>query len=156
MKACVFSDSHGYTGNMVAAIELEKPDFCFFLGDGERDIARLNEKYPDLPIYAVRGNCDFSTKLKNCLRCEVDGVSVFLTHGHMSYVKYDYNLETLTSQALEADADIALFGHTHSQHLSESNGVTLLNPGSIGRGYYPSYAVIDFEGGRFSADLRSI
>lgn len=156
MKACVFSDSHGYAGNMITAIELEKPDFCFFLGDGERDIAKLNEQYPDLPVYAVRGNCDFGTSLKNCLRCEVDGVSVFLTHGHMSYVKYEYRLETLTSQAIEAKADIALFGHTHEQHMSESNGVTLLNPGSVGRSYYPGYAVLDFENGKFRAELKAI
>jgi putative phosphoesterase len=156
MKACVFSDSHGYTGNMKAAIELEKPDFCFFLGDGERDLSRMAETYPDLPFYAVRGNCDFGTKLENLMICEVEGVRLFLTHGHLSYVKYEYDLETLTSQAREAEADIALFGHTHSQHLSENHGVTLLNPGSIGRGYYPSYAVLNIENGRFSVDLKSI
>ena len=156
MKACVFSDSHGYAANMISAIELEKPDFCFFLGDGERDLARLEAKFPGLPVYAVRGNCDFGTELKNVLICEVEGIRVFMTHGHLSYVKYDYRLETLISQALEAEADIALFGHTHSQHLSESNGVTLLNPGSVGRGYYPGYAVLEFENGKFRADLRSI
>lgn len=156
MKACVFSDSHGYAENMISAILLEKPDFCLFLGDGERDLARLENKFPDLPVYAVRGNCDFGTELKNVLICVVDGVTIFMTHGHLSYVKYEYNLETLASQAKEAGADLALFGHTHSQHISEFNGVTLLNPGSIGRGYYPAYAVLNIENGRFSADLKSI
>ena len=156
MKICVFSDSHGYAANMISAIELEKPDIVLFLGDGEKDLARLEEKFPELQIYAVRGNCDFGTKLKNLLIVKVDGVTIFMTHGHLSYVKYDYRLETLTSQALEAGADIALFGHTHEQHLSESNGVTLLNPGSAGRGYYPGYAVLEIENGRFHADLKAI
>ena len=156
MKACVFSDSHGYAGNMVAAIELEKPDICFFLGDGERDIASITEKYPELPVYAVRGNCDFRSAAKKVLICVVDGVKIFMTHGHLSYVKHDYNLETLTSQAIEAGADVALFGHTHCQHLSDNQGVMLVNPGSIGRGYYPSYAVLNIENGRCSADLKAI
>lgn len=156
MKACVFSDSHGYAGNMITAIELEKPDVCFFLGDGERDIAKLMEQYPDLPVYAVRGNCDFGTKFKSSLCCEADGVRIFMTHGHMSYVKYEYDLETLTSQAVEAGADIALFGHTHEQHLSESRGVTRLNPGSAGRGYYPAYAVLHIEKGKFRTELKAI
>lgn len=156
MKACVFSDSHGYAGNMMAAIELEKPDFCFFLGDGERDIAKVIDKYPDLPIYVVRGNCDFRTEAKSALCCEVEGIVIFATHGHLSRVKYDFDLETLTSQAVEAGASVALFGHTHCQQLCESRGVTLLNPGAIGRGYYPSYAILTIENGRCIADLRSI
>ena len=156
MKICVFSDSHGYAGNMFAAIELEKPDACIFLGDGERDIARVIEEYPDLPVYAVSGNCDFRTDLSSSLFCEIGGVRIFATHGHLSRVKYDYDLETLTSQAVEAGADVALFGHTHSQQLCESRGVTLLNPGSIGRGYYPSYAVLTIENGRYMTDLKTI
>ena len=54
------------------------------------------------------------------------------------------------------DAYIALFGHTHYQHLSENDGVTLLNPGTVGYGYYPGYAVLNIENGTFSAELRSI
>lgn len=79
-----------------------------------------------------------------------------MTHGHMSYVKYEYDLETLTSQAVQAGADIALYGHTHEQHLSESRGVTLLNPGSAGRGYYPGYAILYLENGRFHVELKAI
>jgi putative phosphoesterase len=156
MKICVFSDSHGYAANMINAIELEKPDLCFFLGDGERDIAKVEAKYPDLPVYAVRGNCDFRSDMKSLLICVVDGVKIFMTHGHLSNVKYEYEYDTLTSQALEAEAQIALFGHTHDQHLSENRGVMLLNPGSVGRGYYPSYAVLNIKDGFYNADLKAI
>ena len=156
MKICVFSDSHGYEGNMIAAIELEKPDMCFFLGDGERDIARVMDRYPDMPVYAVRGNCDFRTDLGSSLVCEVEGVTILATHGHMSNVKREENLDTLASQALEAGADVALFGHTHCQNLSWNYGVMLLNPGSAGRGYYPGYAVLTAEDGRCRAELKAI
>lgn len=156
MKACVFSDSHGLVGHMITVIELEKPDICFFLGDGERDVIRLEEHFPDLPIYAVRGNCDFRTDLQRLIVCNVEGVIIFATHGHLSNVKYEDDLRTLTYQAKEAGADIALFGHTHCQHLSENDGITLLNPGPAGFGYYPGYAVLNIENGTFTAELRSI
>lgn len=156
MKICVFSDSHGYAGNMIAAIELEKPDACFFLGDGERDIAGIIGKYPDLPFYVVRGNCDFGTEHSSSICCVADGVRIFATHGHLSNVKREMELDTLTSQALESGADIALFGHTHRQELTERFGVTLINPGSAGRGYYPGYALLTIENGSFTADLKSL
>lgn len=156
MKICVFSDSHGYDANMIAAIELEQPEACFFLGDGERDIERIMEKYPDLPVYAVKGNCDFRSERSSSLVCKVEGITILAVHGHLSNVKYEDRLDTLTMQAREAGADIALFGHTHHQHLSNSCGVTLMNPGSVGRGYYPCYGVLTIENGRFLADLRTI
>lgn len=156
MKICVFSDSHGYDGNMRAAIELERPDACFFLGDGERDIARVAESCPELPIYAVRGNCDFGTDRSSSLVCELEGVTIFATHGHLSNVKREAEFYTLASQAAEAGASVTLFGHTHTQHLSQLLGVTLVNPGSAGRGYYPSYAVLNIEGGSCAAELKAI
>ena len=156
MKACVFSDSHGLVGHMITAIELEKPDICFFLGDGERDLARLEDHFPDLPIYAVRGNCDFNTDLQRLILCNVEGVIIFATHGHLSNVKREDDFRTLIYQAKEAGADIALFGHTHYQYLAEHDGITLLNPGSAGYGYYPGYAILNIENGTFTAELRTI
>ena len=141
---------------MIAAIELEKPEMCFFLGDGERDIAEVIEKYPDLPVHAVRGNCDFRSEYGSSLVCEVEGVTIFASHGHNYYVKYEPELDTLTSQAIDAGAEIALFGHTHSQHLSYNRGVMLLNPGSAGHSYYPCYAILNVENGHCTADLRAL
>lgn len=156
MKICVFSDSHGFADNMMNAVRLEKPDAVFFLGDGERDIAGLETAFPELTVYAVRGNCDFRSNAASTMCCVLGGVTIYATHGHLSDVKYDPRLELLTSQALEAGADVALFGHTHRQHISDSMGVTLINPGECGRGWYPGYAVLTVNNGHFSADLKTI
>jgi putative phosphoesterase len=152
MKACVFSDSHGVAKNMIAAIELEKPDFCFFLGDGERDIDKIRGKYPDLPIYAVRGNCDFRSDLNRLIICNVEGVIIFATHGHLSNVKYEDELNTLTYQAKEAGADIALFGHTHEPFFTEipadekhEKPLLIFNPGSLRAG---SFGLLTIVGGK--------
>lgn len=154
MKICVFSDSHGYEGNMTAAIGLEVPAMYFFLGDGERDFEDVRRLFPDIPAIAVRGNCDFRSSLSISHTYEAGGIRIFATHGHMYNVKYERELETLSAAAQRAGADVALFGHTHRQYLSEKNGLLIVNPGSIGLGIYPCYAVLNIEGGKCRADLK--
>ena len=156
MKLCVFSDSHGNAGNMIAAIERERPALCFFLGDGERDLDTVRERFPALPFYAVRGNCDGRSKLSASLVCAVGGVRIFACHGHRYDVKYESVPESLLSAAKEAGADAALFGHTHRAYLARRDGVTLLNPGSIGRGEKPCYGVLLPEGGVLRAELKTL
>lgn len=141
---------------MIKAIELERPALCFFLGDGERDFDALLDRYPALPFYAVRGNCDFRSQASSSVICNIMGVSIFATHGHMYNVKYEPSLDTLTARAVEAGADVALFGHTHQQYMSYQMGVLVINPGSIGRGTYPCYAVLEIDKGNCSADLRTL
>ena len=58
MKFCVFSDSHNHTEHMLLALGQERPDAMLFLGDGERDLAAVFKRFPNLPVYAVQGNCD--------------------------------------------------------------------------------------------------
>ena len=154
MKICVFSDSHGYADNMKAAVGIEKPDMIIFLGDGIRDFEEVTDMFPDIPAYAVKGNCDYFSMLKNSVTIEAEGAMIFATHGHLSYVKHDPELETLTSQAREAGADVALFGHTHRQHLSENYGVLLVNPGTAGFPNHPNYAVLNITNGVCSAELK--
>ncbi len=156
IKACVFSDSHGCPNNMTAAVELERPDLVFFLGDGERDLRDLQERFPSLSYYAVRGNCDLVSDLGSFLACTVDGVRILAVHGHRHRVKYEPGLETLTAAAKEAGTSLALFGHTHCQALECRDGVTLLNPGSAGWGTYPAYAVLFLENGCFRAELKAL
>ena len=36
----VFSDSHGYSGNMLHVLSAGLPDLLLFLGDGELDLSR--------------------------------------------------------------------------------------------------------------------
>lgn len=156
MKICVFSDSHGNVRNMISVIEFEKPKACFFLGDGERDFDEIKEMYPALKCYAVKGNCDFMSLGKTRLICEIDGIRVYATHGHKDDVKWEDDYRTLEANARSAKADLALFGHTHIQYLSERGDLTLLNPGSIGYGSYISYGVIETNHGMFSADLKAL
>ena len=154
MKICVFSDSHGCHEHMVTAIRREDPALFFFLGDGERDLERVCRAFPALPYYAVRGNCDFRSTMSASLTCAVGGVRIFAAHGHLLDVKYDPYLEELIAAARAARADVALFGHTHRALLKREGGLTLLNPGSIGRTAKPSYGLLEIENGQLKAECR--
>ena len=83
MKFIVFSDSHGDVDHMIRAVRLENPALCFFLGDGEYDLTRLQRRFPSLPVNAVRGNCDLRSTLPRALTCAAGGVRIVATHGHL-------------------------------------------------------------------------
>ncbi len=156
MKVCVFSDSHGRPSNMISVIGIEEPDLIFFLGDGERDLEEVKDIYPDLPIYSVRGNCDLMSQSSLLMMCNVGGVNIFATHGHMYYVKQEPKYDTLAAEASRAGASVALFGHTHIQDSTDNLGVQLINPGSIGAGIYGCYAVLNIENGFCNVDLKAV
>lgn len=156
MKLCVFSDSHGRPENMLSALAREAPELCFFLGDGDRDLAVLEARYPRLPILAVRGNCDLRSRRSVSLVCAAGGVRFFLCHGHLQNVKYEPGLETLSAAAREQGAAAALFGHTHVQTLRRREGLLLFNPGSIGRAAPPAYGVLWAEGGVLRGELKTL
>ncbi len=154
MKFIVFSDSHGDLEHMVRAVRVEKPDLCFFLGDGEYDLIRLQRRFPDLPVNAVRGNCDLRSSLPRTLSCVAGGLRFFATHGHLYGVKYDPLCRDLCEAALAEKADVVLFGHTHEPFRDRSMGMALLNPGSIGPGTRPSYGLVLSGGEGFETAVR--
>ena len=153
MKLCVFSDSHGAADKLVSAVARERPALLFFLGDGERDLAAVRERFPSLAYYAVRGNCDLRSDLSAELTCMVGGVAVFAAHGHRYNVKFEPGLESLTEAAREAGAKVALFGHTHEPCCVRHGGILCLNPGSIRNG---DYAVLTIEGGNCTATRKRL
>lgn len=153
-KLCVFSDSHGCPEHMLRVIRQEAPDAVFHLGDGEGDLKAVRRAFPDLPLYQVRGNCDWASAAPALLRTEVEGQKVFATHGHLYDVKMGRDYQRLRYAALEADARLVLFGHTHIPYHDRVWGMELVNPGSIGYGARPSYAVVTIDGKAIAADLK--
>ena len=111
MKYLVLSDSHGNVDNMVRAVEREKPDGIIHLGDCWRDAEELHELFPRLPLEQVPGNCDFGRfeALERVLI--LDDHRVLIAHGHTMGVKT--GLLRAQYRALEQNADLLLFGHTH-------------------------------------------
>jgi putative phosphoesterase len=155
MRILILSDSHGNIRNMKLAVERTNPDQIIHLGDHFRDGEALKEAYPLLPVAQVIGNCDlydFSARGgKDQLILTLDGHRVMLCHGHRYHVKS--SLLSLSYAAREAEAELCLFGHTHIPHLEQLDGLTLLNPGSIGNG---DFAVVETDGGKLRCALLSL
>lgn len=149
MKLLVFSDSHGRGRKIEDALEIHGGvcDAVIFLGDGLADIHRVKEKYPKIPFFCLKGNCDFfdfsDTPEEMCVN--FDGVRILLCHGHKYGVKS--SLGRLMLRARELEADGVFFGHTHtpldfSEYVMDSR-IQLFNPGSIMEG---SYGVVNTAG----------
>ncbi len=152
MKILVFSDAHGRLGPMLDAIEQERPQRVFFLGDHYRDGLALMDVYPSLPMELVRGNCDWD-QAPDELIVEAEGVKFLLTHGHRYHVKSGTG--QLARSALEKGVDVACFGHTHEALNMPDHGVWLFNPGTAGGiCNRVGYGAIEVSGGRFKTDLR--
>lgn len=151
MKVLVFSDSHGKLEYMHQAIASENPDHILHLGDHVRDFQALKTQYPQIPMTNVPGNCDYGDSSPESQTIVLDGVRIFMTHGHRYQVKYMY-LRAIYA-ALEQDAQILLFGHTHRAECFEEKGLWALNPGAAGQG---SYGVLELHEGTFMLNLRNL
>ena len=139
MKCLVFSDSHGSIFNMRRAIMANRDaEVAFFLGDGLSDAEALSLEFPDLAWIAVRGNCDYTAIFRGSEVLKKESISlctkrIVLTHGDLYDAKY--SLDRLKYLALSENADILLFGHTHSPYEeyvnAQERSFYLFNPGSV-------------------------
>ena len=154
MLAAVFSDTHGNVAHMLRAVQETKPDLIFHLGDYERDVKILRHDFPKIPVYNVCGNCDVSPVAMLDEVVVFDSLRVFLTHGHTYNVDYG-DLSRLAYAAKERGCKLALFGHTHRADRQDCGGVTLLNPGTAGKGYQLSWATVEtFPTGGFACQIH--
>ena len=154
LRIAVFSDTHGNTAPMLTAARQEKPDVLIHLGDHDRDALVLREEFPDTPLYSVCGNCDLMPLAPEKLVVQLGPVKALLTHGHIYNVSR-WQADSLVYAAQEAGAQIAMFGHTHRAVNDQLGGVTLLNPGTAGKGADLSWALVTvFDNGAISCEIK--
>ena len=156
MKVLVFSDSHGFVGNIKKAIRQHPQiDYMIHLGDYGMDVEEIGYEFPYLTIEAVQGNCDRIREHPVEKVIKLGGKSIFITHGHVYGVKY--GLDTIISKGVQEDYDAILFGHTHQPLVDWRKGLLLVNPGSISstRGTVgPTYAILDISDNGLNADIQ--
>lgn len=141
LKAAVFSDTHGNTAPMLEAARGSGADVFIHLGDHDRDAVELRRAFPEVPLYSVCGNCDLNPLAPERLLVQLGPVKAFLTHGHL-YGVSRAQADWLVYAAQEQGAQIAMFGHTHCAVWETLGGVTLLNPGTAGKGADLSWALV--------------
>lgn len=146
MDILVLSDSHGAVAPMVRAVELAIPDLILHLGDCWRDGERLRDRFPDIPLEQVPGNCDFLSDAPTEQLLVLGGKRILMCHGHTYRVKTSLLLSGFAAE--EQQLDLFLFGHTHRPLVDRRGRTLFLNPGSIGDAVRPSYATVTIRDGQ--------
>ncbi|MFT8351003.1 metallophosphoesterase [Clostridium saccharoperbutylacetonicum] len=144
----VISDTHRMLKYVNLAKEITKnADILIHLGDNIEDVEVLEQGFNG-KVYAVAGNCDYSSKYPKEAVIEVYGKKIFFTHGDLYGVKRTIN--NIYYKGKELGADIVLFGHTHEQMIERDEKLILMNPGSISlprfKGRYVGFIEIDEDG----------
>ena len=134
MKVLVVSDSHSGLSFMRSWASVLAPQVIIHLGDHYGDGQILGEEFPGSSLIQVPGNCDLYRSMicePEIIFTKLDGVSVYLTHGHRHGVKS--GTRQLLTAARSSKADIVLYGHTHQEECyCCSDGMWVMNPGSCG------------------------
>lgn len=152
-KILIISDSHGEEDCVLQAFERVQPDMVLHLGDHDRDVRCLESRCPQIPIVALRGNCDMMSRAPMEFNTDIEGVRLFAAHGHLQNVKG--GMLHMSYAAREAGAKLCLFGHTHRAVLTESFGTIFMNPGACGGGR-PSYGVAILNNGAIQANIYDL
>ncbi len=146
MKFLIASDLHGsayYTELLLKAFQSEKADRLVLLGDllyhgprnplpkgyAPKEVFEMLNPLHDR-ILCVRGNCDSEVDqmvlefpiMADSMLLHHDGVTVFVTHGHLFHTKA---LPPL------GKGDVLLHGHTHEKVLRCCGDYFYFNPGSV-------------------------
>jgi len=154
-KLLVLSDSHGETTALKAVFNWAKnyippnDTICAaaFLGDGLSDLKLAADAAGFTCDWkCVSGNNDYGTNIPDALTFDYAEHRIFICHGHR-YSLYGGHHALLAAARLN-NADIAMFGHSHTPHHKTTDGITLINPGSVGRPRSrigATFAVIEFN-----------
>lgn len=159
-QALVFSDSHGKIDRALEIIKkYPKAEAVFHCGDICGDEEQLRRATPH-PVCIVKGNCDYTSELRDSIITTFGGKKIAICHGHR-YLMYGGEIDRLKYWGLEQEADIVLFGHTHVPFVEQSSTLTVLNPGSISRprqsDHIPTYAVLEIDDkGEIHIDIKRV
>lgn len=154
MKILLFSDNHGDREAVKTLVNKHpKVDYIISLGDSEMRESELTE----LNIFGVKGNYPFEPKFPKELSLVFEGVKVYFTHGHNHSVKLGY--KRILNHAIYNHYEVVCFGHTHHPLLLDTEGIILINPGSLSssRSYgQQTYAILEITDKEINIYIRSL
>jgi len=154
VKIGIISDTHGnLEGAELALAKMGHIDLLIHLGDYYEDGIRLKERL-NANIVMIKGNCDRGPQGEEELVLDLEGLRLFLTHGHQYEVKMSLN--RLYYRALELGCQIALYGHTHIPENIKKSELLILNPGSVAQprgGSRASFGLIEIREGKITSEI---
>ncbi len=120
MKILIISDSHN---NCLNCINFKSYDYIIHCGDYGNSLKTLINNN----VLYVKGNCDNIGNDE--LIININDKKIYINHGNNYNVKYDY--ERIIYRALELNADVVFFGHTHKQIIFKEENILFINPGNF-------------------------
>ncbi|MBY7143233.1 metallophosphoesterase [Virgibacillus sp. NKC19-3] len=141
-KVLILSDSHGLRDQITEIKERHHLKHMIHCGDSELDMDAMELD----GFIKVGGNTDHDTRFPEEQILTIDGLSFFVTHGHLHQVKA--NLMTIGYRAEEMNAKVICFGHTHIAGAEQIGEQLFINPGSIRLPRNRSektYAIMEFD-----------
>jgi len=140
LKIIVVSDTHKNIALFKRALEQQKGDILFHLGDNYEDSRDVGFRRYCKSIYQVPGIYHegyFSKELEAIIDVEINDWDFTLVHN-----LEEVDLTTATNR-------IVFYGHTHIQKIEQLNNCIVINPGhlkkSTDRGQKASYIVLEVE-----------
>lgn len=127
-RLLIAGDSHGKRQALEDLVYIyeDKVDLMLHTGDSE-----FSGRDPLWDSYeTVKGNNDFGPGYEESKVLTVNDTRLFITHGHRHNV--NRTVEKVAEEAVENNAPIAFYGHTHKPLVEKStHGILTINPGSI-------------------------
>lgn len=157
LRVLVVSDNHGSVNRLRYLLQIEGHiDAMVHCGDFEGSEEYIKSMV-DCPLYMVKGNNDFFSKLPSEMTFMLGDKRCFLTHGHGYAVGFDR--KNIAQAGRERGADIVFFGHSH-RPVTEVDGLLLINPGSLTyprqEGGCPTYVILEIEEGKVWVQVRQL
>lgn len=149
LKILVASDNHRNESSLEDLLNIyDDIDLWLHCGDSEFGESHLVWQ----TFKTVRGNMDWENHFPEVRVENIYNTNFVILHGHKHQVKE--SLKPMEQVALENNAKIVFYGHTHIAKVDKLNDIYFINPGSIiqPRGNMPvgSYAIYEENsGGRY-------
>jgi putative phosphoesterase len=165
LRIGLISDTHGIVEPAFRALDLMGSlDLLVHAGDHYHDASAIAARV-DFPVHAVVGNCDSRLEGPEEKILELDGMRIYITHGHKYNVKI--SLLRLYHRAVEVRAAVAVYGHTHVsgychtpyEGCPDSGGLLLINPGSVSKprnGDKYSFGLLEITDGLIKPSIMNL
>lgn len=155
MRIAILSDTHGNYAQALRSLDHSGAFDCVIhLGDTTDD-AEIIELALERELFIVSGNCDPGGNYPRSMTLELAGKRFFICHGDRFHVKS--GLTGLYQKALQAGADIVLYGHTHIPLIKEINGIQFINPGAMKlSSKNPTMGILHIEEGVVRAEILDV
>ena len=147
MRILIISDTHGRDEIFDEVLsQAGEIDMLIHCGDIEGHEAYYR-KAVNCPVWMVPGNNDYFSTMPRDIQFEIDGINVWVTHGHAYRVSL--GMDYLVDEAMAREADVVMFGHIHRPMIEQIGDLTLLNPGSLTyprqENRKPSYIIMETD-----------